>query len=602
MFSIKILHSVSKILLSFTLLCTCIAIADDAAFMSKLAKALSPTPSGWSGTSFCEWKGVRCTTNGSTNLVILDLGNTNLIGTLPDVFDSLVSLRELRLSYNNLTGGLPKTFAVSGIQNLWLNNQKDGFGFSGTIEVLASMTRLSRVWLFKNLFTGPIPDLSNCTALFDLQLSDNQLTGVVPPSLMSLSSLLKVSLDNNVLQGPVPSFGKGVKVTLDGVNSFCRKDSGPCDSRVTTLLDIAKDFGYPLQLARSWSGNDPCGDWSFVVCATGKIVTMNLAKQNLTGTISPAFANLTDLKNLYLNDNHLGGSIPGDLVNLAQLRILDVSNNNLSGDVPKFPTKVKFNNAGNLLLGHSRGGGGSDTTPSSGSSDAPTESPNTASGGFSLSSAWIAGIVVIGVFFVSMVVVVFCTCHTINWHWTLEKVKNLENEKKVVLIEGGDLDRGDLDDGTKIAVKRMEYGSCIRGTTGRVTRRVDVYAFGVVLMELISGRKALDSSLPEEMPHLVSWFCRIVDNMKNISLVTDESLNLDDENMESICKVAELAAHCTSPEPHKRPDIWHAVNVLVPLVEQWNPACIHEQHEEKYCDVIYEGHYDMSFSEILSGR
>ncbi|BAT86659.1 hypothetical protein VIGAN_04433300 [Vigna angularis var. angularis] len=530
MFSIKILHSVSKILLSFTLLCTCIAIADDAAFMSKLAKALSPTPSGWSGTSFCEWKGVRCTTNGvssiniasqsltgtlppdlnslsqltslslqgnalsgalpslanlsmletvflegnifssipdgcfqgllslqslsmadnfnlapwripaeltqSTNLVILDLGNTNLIGTLPDVFDSLVSLRELRLSYNNLTGGLPKTFAVSGIQNLWLNNQKDGFGFSGTIEVLASMTRLSRVWLFKNLFTGPIPDLSNCTALFDLQLSDNQLTGVVPPSLMSLSSLLKVSLDNNVLQGPVPSFGKGVKVTLDGVNSFCRKDSGPCDSRVTTLLDIAKDFGYPLQLARSWSGNDPCGDWSFVVCATGKIVTMNLAKQNLTGTISPAFANLTDLKNLYLNDNHLGGSIPGDLVNLAQLRILDVSNNNLSGDVPKFPTKVKFNNAGNLLLGHSRGGGGSDTTPSSGSSDAPTESPNTASGGFSLSSAWIAGIVVIGVFFVSMVVVVFCTCHTINWHWTLEKVKNLENEKKVVLIEG----------------------------------------------------------------------------------------------------------------------------------------------------------------------
>ncbi|XP_047162124.1 receptor-like kinase TMK4 [Vigna umbellata] len=895
MFSIKILRSVSKILLSFTLLCTCIAIADDAAFMSKLAKALSPTPSGWSGTSFCQWNGVRCTTNGvssiniasrsltgtlprdlnslsqltslslqgnalsgalpslanlsmletvflggnnftsipdgcfqgltslqslsmadsfnlapwripaelthSTNLVKLDLGSTNLIGTLPDVFDSLVSLQELRLSYNNLTGGLPKTFAVSGIQNLWLNNQKDGFGFSGTIEVLASMTRLSQVWLFKNLFTGPIPDLSNCTTLFDLQLRDNQLTGVVPPSLMSLSSLQIVSLDNNVLQGPVPSFGKGVNVTLDGVNSFCRKDSGPCDSRVTTLLDIAKDFGYPLQLARSWTGNDPCGDWSFVVCATGKIVTMNLAKQNLAGTISPAFANLTDLRNLYLSDNHLGGSIPGDLVNLAQLEILDVSNNNLSGDVPKFPTKVKFNNADNPLLGHSGGGGSGGTTPSSGSGGAPSGSPNATSGGSALSPAWIGGIVVIAVFFVAVVVFVFCKCQAKNRHGKFGRVNNPENGKGEVKIdmmsvtnsngyggvpselhsqgsersdihvfEGGNATisiqvlrqvtdnfseenilgrggfgvvyKGELHDGSNIAVKRMEsvatgskglnefqaeiavlskvrhrhlvalLGYCINGNerllvyeympqgtltqhlfdwrengcapltwkqrvtialdvargveylhrlaqqsfihrdlkpsnillgddmrakvadfglvkiitpegndsvwtrvagtfgylepeyaaTGRVTRKVDVYAFGVVLMELISGRKALDSSLPEEMPHLVSWFCRIVDNMENISLVADESLNLDSENMESICKVAELAAHCTTPEPHKRPDMWHAVNVLVPLVEQWNPACIHEQHEEKGCDVIYEGHYDMSISEIFSGR
>ncbi|CAJ1849988.1 unnamed protein product [Sphenostylis stenocarpa] len=518
------LLSVSKVICSFSLLC--IATADDAAFMSKLAKALTPTPSGWSATSFCSWTGVDCSANRvisiniasqsltgtlppdlnslshltslylqgnalygalpslaylsmlesvyldgnnftsipdgcfqgltnlqslsmtdsinlapwaiptdltqSSNLVKLDLGNANLVGTLPDVFDSFVSLQELCLSCNNLTGGLPKTFAGSGIQNLWLNSQKDGFGFSGIIEVLASMTHLSQVWLHKNLFTGPIPDLSNCTTLFDLQLRDNQLTGVVPPSLMSLSSLQNVSLDNNVLQGPVPSFGKGVKVTLNGVNSFCRKDAGPCDSRVTTLLDIAKDFGYSLQLARSWTGNDPCGDWSFVVCAAGKIITVNLAKQNLTGTISPAFANLTDLRNLYLNNNNLGGSIPGGLTTLAQLEVLDVSYNNLSGDVPKFPTKVKFNTAGNALLGHSGGGGGSGTTPSNGSGDAPSGSPNAASGGSSLSPSWIAGIVVIAVFFVAVVVFVFCKCHAKNRHGKVGRVNNLENGKEVV--------------------------------------------------------------------------------------------------------------------------------------------------------------------------
>ncbi|KAG5014896.1 hypothetical protein JHK82_020576 [Glycine max] len=71
--------------------------------------------------------------NDNNNLVKLELGNANLIGTLPDVFDKFVSLQELRLSYNNLTGGLPKSFARSAIQDMWLNNQ-NGFGFSGTIE------------------------------------------------------------------------------------------------------------------------------------------------------------------------------------------------------------------------------------------------------------------------------------------------------------------------------------------------------------------------------------------------------------------------------------------------------------------------------------
>ncbi|XP_020228132.2 receptor-like kinase TMK4 [Cajanus cajan] len=845
-----------KVLLCLSLLCT--VIAEDGAYMSKLAEALSPTPSGWSGSNFCEWKGVMCSTNGvteinlasmslsgtlppdlnslsqlttlalennalsgalpslanlsmlqtvildannftsiphgcfkgltslqslsmtsnihlapwtipaeltqSTILANLDLANTNLVGSLPDVFDSFVSLQELSLSYNNLTGVLPKSFAGSGITNLWLNNQKDGSGFSGPIDVLSRMTHLSQVWLHKNQFTGPIPDLSNCTSLFDLQLRNNQLTGVVPPSLMSLRSLQNVSLDNNKLQGLVPSFGKGVQFTLDGINSFCRKDAGPCDSRVTTMLDIAKDFGYPLKLANSWSGNDPCNDWSFVVCAEGKIITVNLAKQNLTGTISPTFANLTDLRNLYLSDNNLEGSIPGSLTSLAQLEVLDVSNNNLSGDVPKFSSKVRFNAAGNDLLGRSGGGGGG-TTPSKGSGDAPSGSPNAGSSGSSLSSAWIAGIVIIAVFFVVVVVFVF-----IKRHGKFGRVNNLESRKgRVPSFEGesvtmsiqvlrqvtnnfsednilgrggfGVVYKGELNDGTKIAVKRMQssaigsmgmhefqaeiaflskvrhrhlvalLGYCIDGNerllvyeympqgtltqhlfywrengctpltwkqrvtialdvargveylhslaqqsfihrdlkpsnillgddirakvadfglvknapddgkdsvwtrvagtfgymapeyaaTGRVTTKVDVYAFGIVLMELISGRKALDNTVHEEMCHLGSWFRRILLNVENISMATDQTLNLDEETMESICKVAELAGHCTAPEPHQRPDMGHAVNVLVPLVQQWNPAA--STHEEEGCDMIYEGtYYDMSFSEILSGR
>jgi Leucine-rich repeat (LRR) protein len=272
---------------------------------------------------------------------------------LPDIFNSLVNLQDLNLSFNKLTGELPMSFSGSGIQNLWLNHQNPNnmFGFTGSISVLASMIHLTQVWLMKNSFTGQIPDFTNCTNLFDLQLRDNQLTGVVPPSLMVMSSLQNVTLDNNYLQGPFPSFGKGVSFDLDGTsNSFCQNTSGPCDPQVTTLLHVAEDFGYPLQLANSWKGNDPCQDWSFIVCSAGNIITVNLAKQKLEGTISPAFGNLTDLRNLHLSGNNLTGSIPGSLTGLVELEVLDVSNNNLSGEIPKFPTMVDLHLSGNVLL------------------------------------------------------------------------------------------------------------------------------------------------------------------------------------------------------------------------------------------------------------
>ncbi|XP_062112255.1 receptor-like kinase TMK4 [Humulus lupulus] len=211
-------------------------------------------------------------------------------------------------------------------------------GLSGTIEVLENMTSLYQVWLHRNLFTGPIPDLLHLDTLFDLQLHDNLLTGIVLTSLSSIPSLRNITLANNKLQGPMPSFPKSVtNVELDGTNSFCKDTPGPCDAQVSALLDVAGYLGYPTVLANSWKTNDACSDWSFVICdSDGNVITVNFQKQRFVGTISPAFANLTSLKNLYLNDNSLTGSIPKTLTLLPQ--VLDVSNNNLTGEIPTFLT------------------------------------------------------------------------------------------------------------------------------------------------------------------------------------------------------------------------------------------------------------------------
>lgn len=108
--------------------------------------------------------------------------------------------------------------------------------------------------------------------------------------------------------------------------------------------------------------------------------------------------------------------------------------------------------------------------------------------------------------------------------------------------------------------------------TGRVTTKVDVFSFGVILMEMLTGRKALDETQPEDSLHLVTWFRRMHINKDTFRKTIDPTIDLDEETLASISTVAELAGHCTAREPYQRPDMGHVVNVLSSLVELWKPA------------------------------
>ncbi|KAH7533984.1 hypothetical protein FEM48_Zijuj04G0189700 [Ziziphus jujuba var. spinosa] len=128
--------------------------------------------------------------------------------------------------------------------------------------------------------------------------------------------------------------------------------------------------------------------------------------------------------------------------------------------------------------------------------------------------------------------------------------------------------------------------------TGRVTTKVDVYSFGVILMELITGRKALDESQPEESMHLVTWFKRMYINKDTFRKAIDPTIDLNEETLASISTVAELAGHCCAREPYQRPDMGHAVNVLSSLVELWKPS-------DQNSDDIYGIDLEMSLPQAL---
>ncbi|XP_020215182.1 receptor protein kinase TMK1 [Cajanus cajan] len=106
---------------------------------------------------------------------------------------------------------------------------------------------------------------------------------------------------------------------------------------------------------------------------------------------------------------------------------------------------------------------------------------------------------------------------------------------------------------------------------GKITTKVDVFSYGVVLVELLTGLMALDESRPEESRYLVEWFWQIKSCKEALKAAIDPTLEVSEETFESISIVAELAGHCTSREASHRPDMSHVVNVLSTLVEKWRP-------------------------------
>ncbi|KAL7198412.1 hypothetical protein ACSBR2_020832 [Camellia fascicularis] len=320
----------------------------------------------------------------SIQLTNFSCSRCNIVGPLPDFLGKLPSLSALRLSYNRLSGGIPKSFYDSMLQVLWLNDQ-DGDGLTGTIDVIGSMVSLRQAWLHGNSFTGSIPDnIGDLTSLKELNLNKNQLVGLIPPSLATINLKL-LNLNNNMLMGSIPKFKADV-VTFSS-NSFCQSTPGaPCSPQVNALLDFLHALNYPLNLASQWTGNDPCkGPWLGLSCNTkGEVTIINLPKQGLNGTLSPSLANLPSLMEIHLGGNHVSGTVPTKLSELKSLRLLDISGNNFQPPIPKFPNSVKFITDGNPLLVANRTKGPPRPSPISTPSapspvsvpSAPSQSPN----------------------------------------------------------------------------------------------------------------------------------------------------------------------------------------------------------------------------------
>ncbi|CAN8247340.1 unnamed protein product [Cochlearia groenlandica] len=97
--------------------------------------------------------------------------------------------------------------------------------------------------------------------------------------------------------------------------------------------------------------------------------------------------------------------------------------------------------------------------------------------------------------------------------------------------------------------------------TGHLTTKSDVYGFGVVLLEMLSGRRAVDRNRPVRDQNLVDWAKPFLAKKTKILQVIDNRLQ-DQFSMEEACKVATLALKCLEGEGKLRPNMTEVISHL----------------------------------------
>ena len=253
----------------------------------------------------------------------LALSVNQLTGEIPAELGQLWRLRYLALSVNQLTGEIPAELGqLSALERLYLHVNQ----LTGEIPVeLGNLTQLRLLYLYGNRLTGEIPvELGNLAQLERLYLHGNQLTGEIPSWLVNLAELRELSLWSNELAGTIPP------------------EVAPAQTRAVLLVFYVATRGGNWTDNTNWGSLAvPLSEWYGVTTdADGRVTSLSLFGNGLTGTLGAELGVLTRLTELELGGNQLTGTLPSQLGNLANLQALELGGNQLTGTIPSSFTNL----------------------------------------------------------------------------------------------------------------------------------------------------------------------------------------------------------------------------------------------------------------------
>ncbi|PIN18509.1 Serine/threonine protein kinase [Handroanthus impetiginosus] len=322
----------------------------DESFVSEFLQEMGLKPSkenGFNG-SFCSWRGVSCDSKGE-NVVKLEFSGLGLSGVIPDTtIGKLTKLEYLDLSDNKITS-LPRDFySLGSLKNLNLSlNQISGIlpsniGNFGQLQVLD---------LSFNGFYGSIPEaISSLPNLTTLNLSKNGFESSIPLGISQCKFLISIDLSGNKLSGSLPSgFGAAfpqLKFLNLAENKILGWDSDLLGMKSIRYLNISDNlfngsvvgvFEGPLEvldLSRNQFEDHIPQVNSSSSFSWLNLMYLDISENQFSGEYSTILSRAMNLKHLNLAHNRFAEHEFLQVDMLSSLEYLNLSGTNLTGRIP----------------------------------------------------------------------------------------------------------------------------------------------------------------------------------------------------------------------------------------------------------------------------
>jgi Leucine-rich repeat (LRR) protein len=319
------------------------------------------------------------------SLNYLNLSSNNLSGSIPAEIGNLTNLTTLNLSSNSLSGVIPAEIGnLNKLTLLRLDNNQ----LSGALPAeIGTLNQLETIFLNKNLLTN-LTNLSNLTNLTSLSVSDNQLDFEtleaaqidwinnnfyyspqnygLPFSKQTVGSDITLTVDY-AYAGTTYQWYKDKQILINETSktlTFSSSDLGvyQCKAQHTNLPKLTLETeayingdlhggvflsdslalvafynssnGNNWKDNTNWLSSEPIEDWYGLSVENGRVVSLGLTDNNLTGTLASEIGTLNYLDKLILWDNKIGGEIPSEIGNLQSLTGLYLNGNNFTGSIP----------------------------------------------------------------------------------------------------------------------------------------------------------------------------------------------------------------------------------------------------------------------------
>ncbi|XP_050282017.1 probable LRR receptor-like serine/threonine-protein kinase At1g06840 isoform X4 [Quercus robur] len=269
-----------------------------------------------------KWTGIVCynTTleDGYLHVDQLELLNMNLSGSLAPELGQLSNLTILDFMWNNISGSIPKEIGnITSLFLLLLNGNQ----LTGPLpKELGYLPNLNRIQIDQNHISGRLPkSFAFLNKTMHFHMNNNSISGQIPPQLSRLPSLAHFLLDNNNLSGSLPPQFSEMPNLL-----ILQLDNNNFDG--TTIPASYGNMSKLLKLSlRNCSLQGPVPDLSRIQ----QLAYIDLSTNQLNGTI-PQNRLSASITTIDLSNNNLTGTIPTNFSGLPLLQKLELQNNNLS--------------------------------------------------------------------------------------------------------------------------------------------------------------------------------------------------------------------------------------------------------------------------------